>query len=93
MTPVISCMMIDALMYGFTPRAMIEKLDRPPPDNRSRTPKMAFELMKLASCALSTPGTGTWARNLKTMRIARTYRIRRRISGARKAFSSESNTD
>ena len=41
-TPVISCMMIEALMYGFTPSATTEKLDRPPPDSRSRTPNRAL---------------------------------------------------
>src|SRR5438309_9723755 len=34
-TPVISCMMIEALMYGLTPNATTEKLDSPPPDSRS----------------------------------------------------------
>ena len=42
MTPVISCMMIEALMYGFTPRATIEKFDRPPPEIRSSTPMRAL---------------------------------------------------
>ena len=39
MTPVISCMMIEALMYGFMPRPTTEKVDRPPPENRSSRPK------------------------------------------------------
>ena len=34
-TPVMSCMMIEALMYGLTPIATIENERRPPPENRS----------------------------------------------------------
>ena len=51
-TPVISCMMIEALMYGFTPRATTEKLESPPPDSRSRTPKRALFWRYWASCGL-----------------------------------------
>jgi hypothetical protein len=65
-------MMIEALMYGFTPRATTEKLDRPPPDSRSRTPNRALSFRYEASCAWLTPGTGTWARNRKMIRIPRT---------------------
>ena len=79
-------------MYGFTPSPTTEKLDRPPPENRSSRPNRALPLKNCASWALSTPGTGTWARNRKTIRIPATNRIRRRMSGARKAFSSDSNT-
>ena len=43
-TPVISCMMIEALMYGFTPSATTEKFVRPPPENRSSSPKIALVL-------------------------------------------------
>ena len=49
-TPVISCMMIEALMYGFTPSATTEKLVRPPPENRSSSPKIGLSSRKLASC-------------------------------------------
>ena len=72
MTPLISCMMIEALMYGFTPRATTEKLDKPPPDSRSRTPKIGLFWRNWSSWSLFTPGTGTWARNRKTIRIPKT---------------------
>ncbi len=52
MTPLISCMMIEALMYGFTPRATTEKLDKPPPDSRSRTPKIGVVLEELVELVL-----------------------------------------
>jgi hypothetical protein len=71
-TPVMSCMMIEALMYGFTPRATIEKFESPPPEIRSSTPKIALPAKNVASWSRSTPGTKTWARNRKTIRIPRT---------------------
>jgi hypothetical protein len=83
MTPVINCMMIDALMYGFTPRPTTEKRDSPPPENRSSRPKSALLLKNWASFVGSAPGTGTWARARKTIRTPRTKRIRRRMSGRR----------
>ena len=91
-TPVISCMMIDELMYGFMPSATTEKLASPPPEKRSSNPKSGLLPTKFVSCALSIPGTGTLARSRKTISSPRTYRIRRRMSGARKAFSRDSNT-
>ena len=72
MTPCISCMMIEALMYGFMPRPTTEKVDRPPPLNRSSRPKSAFPLKKFASAVWSTPGTGTCDRNRKRIRIPAT---------------------
>ena len=71
-TPVISCMMIEALMYGFIPMATTEKCDSPPPEKRSSRPTSALPSTKSFSCALSIPGTGTAARNRKTMSRART---------------------
>ena len=47
-TPVISCMMIEALMYGFTPMATIEKVDRPPPENRSSSCRNVWLLDQVA---------------------------------------------
>ena len=44
-TPVISCMMIEALMYGFTPSATSEKFDRPPPENTSSRLMIGVSLM------------------------------------------------
>ena len=71
-------MMIEALMYGFTPSATTEKVVRPPPENRSSSPKIGLDLRN--GCerpSRSTPGTGTWASSRKT-RGSR----RRRGSGA-----------
>ncbi len=90
MTPVISCMMIDALMYGLTPSPTTEKRESPPPEKRSRSPKRALSAKKSWSALGSAPGTGTWARARKTMRIPSTKRIRRRMSGARKALRRDS---
>ena len=71
-TPVMSCMMIEALMYGLTPSATTEKFVRPPPENRSSSPKIWFVWRNVFSCSLSTPGTGTCASSRKTMRIPAT---------------------
>ena len=55
--------MIEALMYGFTPRAMTEKDEKPPPENRSsswrKPPDEPFN--RFARAVLSAPGTGTCA--------------------------------
>ena len=48
-TPVISCMMIEALMYGFIPNATTEKCDRPPPEKRSSRPASALPSTKTFS--------------------------------------------
>ena len=58
MTPVISCMMIDALMYGLTPSPTTENRDSPPPENRSSRPNSALSLKNWASFVGSAPGRG-----------------------------------
>ena len=60
-TPVISCMMIEALMYGFTPMATIENVDRPPPLNRSSSCRNVCDSIRSLTAAWSTAGTGTTA--------------------------------
>ena len=50
--------MIEALMYGFTPRAMIEKFSRPPPENRLSSWRKLFWPMTPSSASRSMPGTG-----------------------------------
>ena len=62
-TPCISCMMIDALMYGFIVRPTTDNCDRPPPAKRSMIPNAVFFSKNAASWVLSTPGSGTWARS------------------------------
>ena len=60
-TPVISCMMIEALMYGFIASPTIDIADRPPPANRSMIPNAALFSKNAASASRSMPGRGTWA--------------------------------
>ena len=90
-TTVISCMMIEALMYGFTPMAMIENRDNPPPENRSRRPRKALLWKSRSSCCLFAPGTAMFARIRKTTKSPSVKRIFRRSSGMRKAFPIASN--
>ena len=92
-TPVISCMMIDALMYGFMPDGHDREVatGRRPRTGRAGRPA-ALPSTKSSSWALSMPGTGTAASSRKTISRPRTYRTRRRMSGARKALRRESNT-
>jgi len=61
MTPVISCMMIDALMYGFIASPTIDSCESPPPANRSRMPNAALFWKNSASAWRLMPGSGTWA--------------------------------
>ena len=60
-TPVISCMMIEALMYGFIARPTMDIAERPPPANRSMIPNAAFCWKNAARAVRSMPGRGTWA--------------------------------
>ena len=71
-TPVISCMMIDALMYGFMPTATTEKLERPPPEKRLSRPIRALPSMNSFSVSRLMPGTGTAASRRKTISSAST---------------------
>ena len=48
-TPVINCMMIEALMYGLTPNATTEKFDNPPPEKMSSTLTIVLLFTKSAS--------------------------------------------
>ena len=59
-------------MYGFIPNATTENAASPPPENRSSSPKIGLPSRKLASCALSMPGTGTDASSRNTMSRPRT---------------------
>ena len=53
-------MMMLAVMYGMIPRAKIEKLSKPPPENRLRNPSapcvLAADLI-WSTARLSMPGT------------------------------------
>ena len=91
-TPCMSCMMMLALIYGFTPMPTMDAVASPPPENRSSRPSSWFELNRLASWVWLTFGTGTLVRTRKMSRIPRVKRILRRISGARRAVTTESIT-
>jgi len=84
-------MMIEALIYGLTPMAMMEKVDSPPPENRSSNPRNAFELNSLSRAALSAPGTAMCAKIRNTRKSPRVKRILRRSSGMRSALPIASN--
>ena len=77
------CIMIDAVMYGYTPSAATLRFDSAPPLNRSRNPSSACCWNAWASAWVSTPGTGTCATNLNTTSIASVNRIFARRSGTR----------
>ncbi len=57
--------MIDAVMYGYTPLAMMLKFCSAPPLSRFKTLKipLASLLSSWLSAPRSTPITGTWATN------------------------------
>src|SRR3989442_287017 len=88
---VISCMMIVALMYGFMPMATTLKRDSPPPENRSSSPRSAWELKSCASAAWLAPGTATLAKSLKMTRIPPVKRILFRSWGGRMALTRASS--
>ena len=61
MTPCMSCMMMDAVMYGMMPNENTEKFDSAPPVNRSSmvmdTPPLSVNWV--ANSLKGMPGTGT----------------------------------
>ena len=63
MTAVISCMMIEAEMYGMMPSAKMVKRDSAPPENMLNMPRMppCWPLNSSASTFGSMPGTGMCA--------------------------------
>ena len=53
-------MMMLAVMYGMIPRAKIEKLSKPPPENRFRKPERTLRVgaaLSWSTARGSTPGT------------------------------------
>ena len=82
---------VDVRVHG--QRRRPRSVDSPPPENRSSIPNSGFLSKNCASWVLSMPGQRHGASRRKTISSPRTYRIRRRISGARNAFSRDSNTD
>src|SRR5437867_4155528 len=89
---VISCITMDAVMYGDTPIIMIERFENPPPEKILRRPKNWLLLRNAASCAALMPGIGIAARNRKTTSAARTNKIRvRSCSSVRTSFTLRMN--
>ena len=80
-------------MYGFIAEANDRERRQPAAREQVQDPEQPVVRRRTAaSASRSMPGTGTWASTRKTIRIPRTKRIRRRMSGARNALSSDSNT-
>ena len=71
---------------------MIDAVARPPPLNRSIRLSSWFESKSDFSCAWLTFGTGTLVRIRKISRMKRVNSTLRRMSGARKALTSDSIT-
>jgi hypothetical protein len=60
---------MDAVIYGPTPRAIIEKLASVPPENTSSKESIGLPEKKLCNEDLSIPAAGMCAAILKTRRI------------------------
>lgn len=68
-------------MYGVSPRAMIEKLARVPPENTSRRDKRGLPRKRACSEVRSIPAAGMWATSLKTTNANAVMIIFFRIGG------------
>ena len=75
--------MIDAVIYGYTPKAAMLKFLKAPPENKSKNPRIGALSNAAARASLSTPGTGTWAKNLNTTNIPNVNNILFLKSGMR----------
>src|SRR3989344_8400167 len=73
-----SCMMMDAVMYGDTPIIMIERVEKPPPEKMFKRPRNWLVARYVESAAASMPGIGMAARRRKTMSAPRTKSTRLR---------------
>jgi len=54
-------MIIEAVMYGATPKRTMEIFDSPPPEKILRSPKKAFSSKSRFKANTSTPGSGMLA--------------------------------
>src|SRR5579884_192474 len=82
-----SCMMIEAVMYGYTPIAAMEKVDIAPPLNRSSSPTSWLVWNRRVSASASAPGTGTWAMKRNTASKNAVNSSFRRRSGSCQALT------
>ena len=75
-----SCMMIEAVMYGITPRAKIVIFANAPPENISTSwkrfwPPPVANLNRLIATSALTPGTGMYAPMRHTAKRSKVYVI------------------
>lgn len=56
-------------MYGFNPKAIIEKFAKVPPEKTSKRERRGLPKNKACRLVLSTPEAGMWAISLKTTKI------------------------
>src|SRR3989338_2392609 len=92
MRMVMSCITMDAVMYGATPIIMIERFEKPPPEKMLRIPRNWLLAKKASSCAALIPGIGIAARKRKTTSAANTKRMRvRKVSSSKTSFTLQRN--
>src|SRR3989344_1177266 len=84
----ISCIMIEAVMYGPTPSMAMDRLERPPPEKISRRPNSWLSPKNCRSAPTFTPGMGMAASTRVTARRARIRRILLRRSGSRQIWKN-----
>lgn len=72
---------MEALIYGLSPNAIIEKFDNAPPEKRFKRPKNWLLANKLRNDARSTPGSGICARIRNMVSIPMVTKTLRRTSG------------
>src|SRR5215468_2301188 len=94
MTTVMSCRMIDALMYSMMPSAAIENCSSAPPDSRLTKPSTESRICSKnsASALPSMPGVGMTTTARYTASMPNVNSSRRRSSGMRPAFVNPSST-
>jgi len=78
--------MIEALMYGLSPKAMTEKLTSVPPEKISRRAKNWFCPKNSARRPVSIAGTGTYAKSRNTKKIKAVKSIFFLSSGVRRIW-------
>jgi hypothetical protein len=64
--------MIEAVIKGPIPSIIIERFEKPPPENKLSKPKNSFPEKKLCNLEASTPGTGMVANRRNNTRAPRT---------------------
>jgi hypothetical protein len=78
---------MDALIYGFRPKAIIEKFASVPPEKTSKRERRGLPRNNCDRVALSIPATGICAASLKITKIPAVTRSFLRIEGVFMLFS------